>query len=156
MVIKDDLVSCRYPRICQVFDYCFHTEAIDPGAIWQSDMDVSKLPAFVGEVAPQLALDRAPNISTKGQYIDSHCWIVTSLYYVDIIEGLSTMGIMPPLIPSAFNSTEIEGFELFNSFTCAERTIARGILKREQLLNLSRIRNEIKRDVRLGRLLAGS
>jgi SAM-dependent methyltransferase len=155
-VIEADLLRYRYPSIRQVFDYCFHAKAIEPGAIWQSQTDVKSLPAFAGEGASRLAYDHARSILSKGEYIDSHCWIVTPLSYVGILEGLSSLGIMPPLIPTSFNSTEIGGFEFFCSFRRADAMIASDILTREQLTALSRIRDEIERDVRLGRLLAGS
>jgi SAM-dependent methyltransferase len=155
-VVEADLLSYRYPSIRQAFDYCFHAKAIEPGAIWQSETDVKSLPAFAGEGARRLAYGHARNILSREEYIDSHCWIVTPLSYVSILEGLSMIGIMPPLIPTWFNSTEIGGFEFFSSFRRADATIEPDILKREQLTALSRIRSEIERDVRLGRLLAGS
>jgi hypothetical protein len=155
-VVEADLLSYRHPSIRQAFDYCYHAKAIGPVAIWKSETDVKNLPAVVGEIAPKLAYDHARVILSKGEYIDSHCWIVTPLSYIGILEGLSSMGIMPPLIPISFNSTEIGGFEFFCSFRRADATIVPDILKVEQLTALSRIRSEIERDVRLGRLLAGS
>jgi SAM-dependent methyltransferase len=155
-VVEADLLGYRYPSIRQAFDFCFHAKAIEPNAIWQSETDVNRLPGFAGENAPQLAYNHARNILTKGEYIDSHCWIVTPVSYVDILEGLSLVGIMPPLIPTSFKSTEIGDCEFFSSFRRADATIEPDILKRDQLTALSRIRSEIERDVRLGRLLAGS
>jgi hypothetical protein len=155
-VVEADLLSYTYPSIRQAFDFCFHAKAIEPGAIWQSETDVKSLPAFAGEGAWRLAYDHARNILSKGEYIDSHCWIFTPFSYVDILEGLSMVGIMPPLIPTWFNSTEIGSFEFFSSFRRADATIEPDTLKREQLTALSRIRSEIDRNVRLGHLLAGS
>lgn len=153
--IEADLLSYTHPSIRQAFDYCFHAKAIEPGAIWLSETDVKSLPPFSGEIAPQLAYNHARNIFAKGEYIKSHCWIVTPLSYVGILEGLSIIGTLP-LIPTSFNNTEIGAVEFFSSFRRAEATIEPDILKREQLTALSRIRSEIERDIRLGRLLAGS
>jgi SAM-dependent methyltransferase len=97
-MVEADLLSYRHPSIRQTFDYCFHAKAIEPGAIWLSQTDVKSLSPFVGEIAPQLAYGHARDIFSKGEYIDSHCWIVTPLSYVSILEGLSIIGIMPPLI----------------------------------------------------------
>jgi tetratricopeptide (TPR) repeat protein len=155
-VIEADLLNYRHPSIRQAFDYCFHAKAIEPAAIWHSQTDVKRLPAFAGEGAPQLAYDHARKILSNGKYIDSHCWIVTPLSYIDILEGMSIVGVMPPLVPTWFNSTEIGGCEFFCSFRRADKTIPPDDVKREQLTALSRIRSEIEQDVRLGRLLAGS
>jgi len=154
-VIESDLLGYRHPSIRQVFDYCFHAKAIEPTAIWRGEIDVASLPPFAGDNAAQVAHAHALNILHNCAYIDSHCWIVTPLSYVKILQGLTTIGVMPPLIPSRLVATEPGECEFFSCFRQADLAVAADVIRQEQLSALSAMRCELERQAWHGRLVAG-
>lgn len=88
------LLKYERPSARQVFDSCFYGKAIDPGIRWSQHIDVDQVPAFTGDIAPQLSFDQAKK-SLNGTYFDSHCWIFTPQSFLKNMEGICRLGIMP-------------------------------------------------------------
>jgi SAM-dependent methyltransferase len=154
-VIESDLLGYTHPSIRQVFDYCFHAKAIQPGAIWEKEIDVAPIPPFAGEVAPHLAYAHAINIRDNGSYIDAHCWIVTPLSYINILHDLVIMGIMPSLIPTILIPTRKGDCEFFSSFRKTGQVIDTNLLKQKQLSILGKMRRDLENEIWHDRLIAG-
>lgn len=102
------------PSLRQMFDHTFAASAIDPQRLWQSDVDPATLPRLCGEHALALAHDQARAAWREGRYELCHCWVFTPLSFLDLLEGLTRLGLFPFVI-SQFASTEPGDFEFFVS-----------------------------------------
>lgn len=113
-LVEAHLLNYTSPSIRQMFDHCYYAKAIEPGEIWNNRIEVDKVPAYTGEIAPDLAMAQAIKISKQGSYIDSHCWIFTPLSFLELLHGLVRLNLFP-FIPESFMPTSVGGFEFYLS-----------------------------------------
>ena len=150
-LVEADLLNYRYPSIHQMFDNCYYAKAIDPGGLWREKIDVNMLPRFSGEIAVPLACAQAMRILNSGEYFDSHCWIVTPLSFLGLMEGVVELGLIT-LIPTAFHPTEIDEFEFFASFSRPDPRTTPDEVRTEQVSALRRMRADLEERMRRAKL----
>ena len=102
------------PSLRQMFDHTFAASAVDPQSLWRSDIDPAGLPKLCGEHALALAHEQAHAAWRAERYELCHCWVFTPLSFLDLVEGLTRLGLFPFVI-SQFAATEPGNFEFFVS-----------------------------------------
>jgi len=150
-LVEADLLGYRHPSIRQMFDNCYYGKAVDPGTLWQKEIDLDHTPPFAGEVAPHLALAQAKKIHEHGIYIDSHCWIVTPASFLDLIAGACEIGVFG-MIPVSLQPTAVGEFEFYFSAEKPDPSLSPAALRERQSNQIKAIRAEIdkaNRDARL-------
>lgn len=129
-LVEAHLSNFTYPSIRQMFDHCFEAVAIDPGARWDKDLDVGRIPRYLGDVALQLAYDQAVKVVETQHYYDSHCLVVTPESFLTLLDGLSRLHIFP-LVLSEFYPTVAGDMEFFCHFVKPAETDAVALEKRQ-------------------------
>lgn len=152
-MVEADLLGFTRPSIRQMFDHCYYARAIEPGQIWQEDIDVFQLGAYSGPIAPQLAYGQALEILNEGRYFDSHCWIVTPLSFLDLLYGASAQNLFS-YIPISIEPTGQGEFEFFISLQNTDPAMDLAARREEQLAAIGKLRDELKHQQRTARLLA--
>ena len=151
-LVEADLLDYRHPSIRQCFDNCYYAKAIGPGALWREDINVDMLPRFSGELAVPLAYDQAKRILDRGEYFDSHCWIVTPLSFLGLMEGAADLGLLT-LIPAGFHPTAIGEFEFYVSFCRPDLSATADEVRTQQISTLRRMRDKFEQRMRQAQLI---
>ncbi|TPI44875.1 class I SAM-dependent methyltransferase [Mesorhizobium sp. B2-9-1] len=153
-LVEADLLGYVRPSIRQMFDHTYYAKAIEPGAIWNIDVDVDATPAFSGSPAPFLALQQAYEIRDNASYIDSHCWIFTPSSFLDLIDGACRLGLFT-LVPDFLEPTSPGQFEFYFSAKKPPVEMPEEALRSLQAEKISSIRNSLrKRDKELRLLIS--
>lgn len=152
-LIEADLLGYTRPSIRQMFDHCYYGKAIEPGEIWTRRIDLSAVPPYSGEVAPELAWSQARKILAEGSYIDSHCWIVTPSSFVDLLQGACRLNLFP-FLPVSLTPTPLGLFEFYLTLRKPEPMSAEALRSR-QLASLAAIKQSCADQRRWSMLLAG-
>lgn len=135
-LVEADLMSYTHPSIRQMFDNAYYAKAIEPGVIWASKIVTNSLPAYSGEIAPQLAYDQAVRIANEKLYFDSHCWIFTPYSFLKLLEGAIKLGLFSFEVTSFF-TTKVNDFEFFISLKKTDLNSDLAEWESRQLLSIS-------------------
>lgn len=151
-LVEAFLLDYSRPSPRQIFDFCYYGKAIDPGAIWNADINVSETPAYTGDLATQLAYDSAVR-SLTGEYFDTHCWIVTPSSFLDLLEGVCRLGLFDYLLDD-FHPTVEGDFEFFLCLKKPPAHMAPEALTEHQAARIAFFRSAISARKRKLELLA--
>lgn len=152
-LVEAYLLEYRYPSIRQEFDHCFGIAAIEPGAIWTQNVDVGALPSYSGDLALQLAFDQAKDILANGRYYDSHCWVFTPSSFLSLLDGASTLDLVPYVLEK-FEPTQPGDFEFYASLRKSRTDEPRDTLQVAKRNAISQARDQLVAKQREARLLA--
>lgn len=141
-LVEADLLKYTRPSIRQMFDNCYYAKAIEPGAIWTKEYDLSTTPAFAGSTAPDLALEQAHAILNEERYVDSHCWIFTPMSFLDLIAGAARLGLFP-FIPKELVPTCEGEFEFFFSVSKPSMELSQEDLRLAQEESIAKLKGQL-------------
>lgn len=110
-LVEADILGYLRPSPRQIFDACYYGKAVDPGEPWARAIDPEDVPAYSGDIAPQLAYDQAVR-SQQGIYYDAHCWVFTPRSFLLLLRGACQLGLFD-LVPVDFHPTVEGEFEFF-------------------------------------------
>jgi hypothetical protein len=91
-VIEAHLSQRRQPSLRQVFDALSRTRPNGHAEAWASDPKARLAP--IPEKL-QRAFDTARDLAADPRYFDTHCWVFTPRSFLDVVEGLHVLGLMP-------------------------------------------------------------
>lgn len=111
-VVEAYLCGYRRPSIRQMFDQCFSAVVVDREAAWARDLSAEPLPRLVGDVALQFAYDQAVELAQAPRYIDTHCWVFTPDSFLELLDLLAQLKLLPFTVAS-FTTTQPGEFEFF-------------------------------------------
>jgi hypothetical protein len=100
----------------------------------------------------QLAYDQAVRILRSGEYFDTHCWIVTPLSFLGLMEGAADLGLIT-FLPFAFHPTEVDEFEFFISFRRPDPHATPSDVRSKQISLLRRMRADLEHRIRKTKLI---
>ncbi len=107
------LLKYRQPSIRQMFDNCFQGVVVDKAEAWTRDLTDAPLPKIVAEPhALPLAWAQAQRLAAAPEYIDSHCWIFTPGSFLDLLDEIAQLGLLP-FVVTGFTPTMRNEFEFF-------------------------------------------
>ena len=90
----------RKPTVRQIYDHFSLFTELNIVEAWQPSFDGNKLvPAFEPGKAYSFCLDSVNN----NKYIDTHCWVFTSTYFLAVLERLSKFGLLDFKIRNFFD-----------------------------------------------------
>ncbi len=97
----------RKPTVRQIYDHFSLFTELNIEEAWQPFFDGSKLvPAFDPSKAYSFCIDSVKN----NKYIDTHCWVFTSTYFLAALTSLSEFGLLDFKIRNFFD-VEANTFE---------------------------------------------
>ncbi|WP_197093303.1 class I SAM-dependent methyltransferase [Methylobacterium aquaticum] len=152
-MIEADMCNYRYPSIRQMFDHCVAIAKIEPGEIWRTPIDKSKVEPYNGEYALWLAESQAKSIFENGTYVDSHCWIYTPDSFLRLIRQASLLGRFEYELVNFHNTGQGE-FEFFVSFMKPTEIIDAHDFKMRQCYAIDVRLNQLAEMRRLAKLAA--
>jgi SAM-dependent methyltransferase len=91
-VIEAHLTQRRQPSLRQVFDALSRTRPNAHADAWASDPKARLAP--IPEKL-QRAYETVKALAADSRYFDTHCWVFTPRSFLDIVEGLHALGLMP-------------------------------------------------------------
>jgi len=91
-LVEAFLEKHKRPSIKQLFDNCRLAVEIDVEDAWNAKRDA---PLMMGDIALSLAYDQAVGQMSSSDYIDSHCWIFTPMSFLDVLEDLIRLKLLP-------------------------------------------------------------
>lgn len=94
-MIEAWLHKYRRPSIRQVFDHCSLAVILDVHSAWLLPPNGADLPKLSGDLALRLAFDQAVEIAARPRYIDSHCWVFTPAGFLNQLEILAALELLP-------------------------------------------------------------
>lgn len=109
-VVEAYLLKARTPSIRHVFDNCALGAVVDHGQAWRERLDRPDLPRLMGEGALQFAFDQCVEIAETPRYLDSHCWVFTPATFLELIEGMARLKLLPFAVRS-FDPTHRDDLE---------------------------------------------
>jgi hypothetical protein len=110
-MVEAYLLGYRRPSIRQVFDHCFGAVVVEQGTAWQRDISKADLPKLVGEdKALSFAFQQCTELAARPHYIDSHCWVFTPSTFLDRLDSLAQLKLLPYRV-GTFHSTDIGQLE---------------------------------------------
>lgn len=98
------LLAARRPSLRQIFDAASLGVAVDQAQVWAGDFDpAARRDEVLGRLAPALGLAR--RLAAEPSYRDAHCWVFTPGSFLDLLEELAALQLLPFRL-DAFFATE--------------------------------------------------
>ncbi len=91
----------RAPSLHQIFDAAALSKDTEDAAEWRLGKSYRGVPAEVMRRLPD-ALDMVRALATEPRYIDAHCWVFTPESFLDSLEMLSRLGLLPYTVDAFF------------------------------------------------------
>lgn len=118
------LQKLRKPSARQIFDHFRHYVSVDACAIWSESIDVR---ALKPEATASDTLERCRSFLNTKDYIDSHCWVFTPASFLQLLIGMSELGLVNFEVASLYD-TEVNTFE----FVISLRKLPAGLSPEER------------------------
>lgn len=93
-MVEAHLLRYRMPSIRQVFDFCHLAVRNELPTAWASQQNAALMEKF-NPVALPLAYAQARELAIKPRYIDTHCWVFTPNGWLDNLDVLADLSLLP-------------------------------------------------------------
>ena len=152
-LIEADLLAYERPSPRQIFGHTYDVRAITPERIWTGEdpMHVSRM---VGGTALPHAYAEAADALAAGAYVACHCWVLTPIAFLDLIEGATRLGCFP-FVLNQVSATQPGGFEFYVSMR-REAQAEEGALLAMQVGAIDHLRGVLETHCRTAKLMARS
>lgn len=140
-LVEAELLGLTRPSPRQVFAHAYEVRSITPAQIWDGE-DPVRAPRMAGDAALTHARAEAAR-AVSGDYVPSHCWVVTAISFLDLIEGATRLGLLP-FVLNQVSGLEPGGFEFYVSMRRDPETDPNA-LRRLQEGAITYLRNELQR-----------
>ena len=93
-VVEAHVLGFRRPSLRQVFDVASLGVAVDASEVWSGRFDArARRPEVLARLRPALGL--VQELRDRPQYRDAHCWVFTPPGFVDLLEELAALDLLP-------------------------------------------------------------
>jgi SAM-dependent methyltransferase len=100
-VVEAYLLGAKQPSLRQIFDAASLGVAVDASSVWGGDFDpAERRDEVLARLKPALAL--AKSLKAEPRYRDAHCWVFTPASFLDLLEELATLELLPFRIDALF------------------------------------------------------
>lgn len=151
-LIEADLLAYERPSPRQIFGHTHDVRAITPEGIWMGE-DPVHAPRMAGEAALPHAYAEAAAALAAGAYVACHCWVLTPLAFLDLVEGATRLGLFP-FVLNHVSATQPDGFEFYVSMRRDAQTEA-GALLGLQVGAIDHLRGLLEARRHTAKLMAG-
>jgi hypothetical protein len=112
------LLHYERPSLRQIFDSAWQAIEMSVSQGWKGEIPASgQRPVRLSRLKP--ALDLIRGVQESGRYNDAHCWVFTPASFLDLIEEIACLDLLPYVL-QRFVPTEPGGYEFFAVFRRAE------------------------------------
>ena len=151
-LIEADLLAYERPSPRQIFGHTYDVRAITPECIWTGN-DPAHAPRMAGEAALPHAHIEAVDALATGAYVACHCWVLTPIAFLDLVEGATRLDLFP-FVLNQVSATQPGGFEFYVSMRREAQTEA-GAVRGLQIGAINHLRGLLETQRQTAKLMAG-